>query len=93
MAGGSAGRGLAGRLAAFFSALAGADRRPAARRAMPVDDKHRLAVELLGTLGAEVLVETGHKHKRPAARVAARQRPRLPSPPPVGDLARPRLRG
>jgi hypothetical protein len=85
--------GLAGRLADFFSALAGAVRRPAARRAMPVDDRRRLAVELLGTIGAEVLVETGYKRKRTAARAAAQHhRRRLPSPPPVGDLARPRLR-
>jgi len=82
--------GLANRLAAFFAALAASDR-PSRRRRLPDDEKHRLAVQLLGTLSPQVLAETGHDKRQ--ARRAARPRPRLPSPPPVGDLARPRAHG
>jgi hypothetical protein len=81
--------GLAGRLAAFFGGFAASDRR-SRRRRPPDDEKHWLAVQLLGTLSPQVLVETGHNKSQ--ARRVEKPRPRLPSPPPVGDLARPRAR-
>jgi hypothetical protein len=80
--------GLAGRLAAFFGTFAASDRR--SRRRLPDDEKHWLAVQLLGTLSPQVLVETGHNKWQ--TQRAEKPRPRLPSPPPVGDLARPRAR-
>ncbi|MEJ0068566.1 MAG: hypothetical protein WDO24_07385 [Pseudomonadota bacterium] len=84
---------MAQSLADFFSALAMPDRPPATPHGMSTTDRRGLAIQLLKTLSVQVLAEAGYRNKRLAPDPVPRRRELLPSPRPVGDLARPRLNG
>jgi beta-phosphoglucomutase-like phosphatase (HAD superfamily) len=83
--------GLLARLAGFLNTFAATGARSAGTQRRPEPDRHQLAVQLLGTLRPEVLVETGHRKPHPRRLIRTEDLVlRQPHPPPVGDLSRPR---